>query len=104
MRAGTVVSCQAEAEATLDDCIFALELTAVSLKGSDGKCRAARCSCADVPNMIWQLEQHRPKLVTRHHKALSEALCIALAKLAAVLLKGGHRERAFRRTTDAFDR
>lgn len=83
--------------------MFAVEVAGVALNGSDSKCLGASCSCAKVPSIIRQLEQHKCEATKAPWSALSEALCIALCKLAAVLLEGGHSGRAFRRTSEAFD-
>lgn len=61
------------------------------------------CGCSLVPSAIWDLECQAEK---EQHQAAAQRLQLAsiLAKLAALLLRGGHSARAFRRTTDAFQR
>jgi hypothetical protein len=93
---------QEAAPLSLAECLKAVVKTTKAVASRGGKCRGAACACAAVPRHIYHLEQRADELKA-FTTMVDSGVCKCLVELAAVLLKGEHKHRAFRRTTEAFD-
>jgi hypothetical protein len=93
---------QGPAPLSLEECIKAIQKTTKAIPSRGGKCRGAACSCAAVPRNIYHLEERADELKSVS-TMVEHDVYTCLIELAAALLKGVHSDRAFRRTTEAFD-